>query len=53
MAKVTLEITHPSFDSYAKGDVVEFDEADVTDRVKQFTKPYIEKKVVKKSADKK
>lgn len=54
MAKVLREVTHPSFDDYSKGDIVEFDNEDaISERFKSFSKPYTEKKVTKKAAPKK
>lgn len=49
MAKVLREITHPSFDNYKLGEVIEIEEKELTKRLEQFSKPFEQKKVTKKS----
>lgn len=38
--KVKLQVIHPSFDKHKLGDIISIEEKNITERMKQFTKPY-------------
>ena len=41
MAKVKLVVDHPSWDEYKRGELIEIDEDEITDRIRSLTKPYV------------